>query len=84
MCSSDLFDPILSRVIEVMLPDDILGEYTVTLRIGGEIVETREILAGTVSTEFEITGTEEGTVEYEIWVKDNFYTSGSVELTKDE
>ena len=75
------FDPILSQVVEVMLPDDIMGEYTVELKINGETVETRKILAGTVSTEFEITGDKAGTVEYEIWVKGNFYTSGSVELT---
>ena len=78
------FDPILSQVIEVMLPDEILGEYTVTLKIGGETVETRQILSGTVSTEFEITGKEAGTVEYEIWVQDNFYTKGSVELIENE
>ena len=78
------FDPILSQVVEVMLPDEILGDYTVELKIDGETVETRQILAGTVSTEFEITGTKEGTVEYEIWVKGTLYTSGSVELTADE
>ena len=78
------FDPIYSQVVEVALPDDVLGDYTVTLRINGEIVETRKILAGTVTAEFEISGDKEGTVEYEIWVKDNFYTSGSVELTENE
>jgi len=78
------FKPILSQIIEVMLPGEILGEYTVTLKIGDEVVQTRQILPGTVSTEFEITGEEEGTVEYEIWVQDNFYTKGSVELTADE
>ena len=76
------FDPVYSKVIQVMLPDDVFGDYTAELRINGEIVETREILAGTISTEFEITGKEKGTVEYEIWIKGNKHTFGTVELTE--
>ena len=78
------FDPVYSEVVLVMLPDDVFGDYTAELRINGEVVETRQILAGTISTEFEITGKEKGTVEYEIWVKGNLHTKGSVELTEDE
>ena len=78
------FDPVYSKVIQVKLPDDVFGDYTAELRIGDEIVETRQIPAGTISTEFEITAREKGTVEYEIWVKGNLHTKGSVELTEHE
>ena len=78
------FDPVYSKVIQVMLPDDVFGDYTAELRIGDEVVEIRQIPAGTISTEFEITAREKGTVEYEIWVKGNLHTKGSVELTEYE
>ena len=78
------FEQVLSQVILVMLPDDVFGDYTAELRINGETVETRQILAGTISTEFEITGTKPGVVDYEIWVKGNLHTYGSVELKADE
>ena len=78
------FEQVLSQVILVMLPDDVFGDYTAELRINGEIVETRQILAGTISTEFEITDTKPGVIDYEIWIKGNLHTYGSVELKADE
>ena len=76
------FEELFSEVVTVMLPEDILGDYTVTIKIDDEVVETREILAGTVSTEFEISG--KGTVEYEVWIAGNIYMKESVDLTEDE
>jgi len=76
------FEELPTKVITLILPDDIIGEYTVTLKSGGEVLEEREILSGTVSTQFEVSG--EGIVKYEFWIAGNLYSKESVDFSEDE
>ncbi len=71
-----------TKVITVQLPDDILGKYTLTIEINGEVVAEREILPGTVSTQFELSG--EGVQTYEVWIGGNLYQKESVDFTKND
>ena len=74
------FENLPTKVITVRLPDDILGQYRVTIEQNGEVLQEREIYPGTISTQFELSG--EGIQTYEIWVAGNLYKQESVDFTK--
>jgi len=76
------FEDLPTKVITLTLPEDIAGEYTVTLKSGGEVLEERKIVSGTVSTQFEVSG--EGIVKYEFWIAGNLYMKESVDFSEDE
>ena len=76
------FEELPTKVITLLLPDDVVGEYTVTLKSGGKVLEERKIFAGTVSTQFEVSG--EGIVKYEFWIAGNLYMKESVDFSEDE
>ena len=69
----DIFeDENVRKVFTVILPTDVIGDYTLTVKLGDEIIEEREIFAGTISADFEVSGT--GKKEYAIWIGGNPYT----------
>ena len=69
----DIFeDENVRKVFTVILPTDVIGDYTLTVKLGDEIIEEREIFAGTISADFEVSGT--GKKEYAIWIGENPYT----------
>ena len=71
--SEDIFeDENVRKVFTVILPTDVIGDYTLTVKLGDEIIEEREIFAGTISADFEVSGT--GKKEYAIWIGENPYT----------
>ena len=62
-------------------PEDIVEDYTLSIWLDGEMLEEREIFAGTVSTEFKLTG--EGVVEYELRIN-NANKGRTIEVDFDE
>ena len=53
-----------TKTITVGLSEDMMEDYTLSLWLGGELIEEREIPVGTVSTQFQVTG--KGKVKYEL------------------
>ena len=62
-------DPeLVYKVVTVELPGEMEEDYTLTIWLDGELVEEREIPAGTVSTEVELKG--KGIMEFEAKIDD--------------
>lgn len=71
----------VTKIVKVALPEDIVEDYTLSIWLDGEMLEEREIFAGTVSTEFKLTG--EGVVEYELRIN-NANKGRTIEVDFDE
>jgi hypothetical protein len=62
-------DPdLVYKVVTVELPGEMEEDYVLTIWLDGELVEEREIPAGTVSTEVELKG--KGIMEFEAKIDD--------------
>ena len=62
-------DPdLVYKVVTVELPGEMEEDYTLTIWLDGELVEEREIPAGTISTEVELKG--KGIMEFEAKIDD--------------
>ncbi|MCD7859597.1 MAG: Stk1 family PASTA domain-containing Ser/Thr kinase [Firmicutes bacterium] len=57
-------EDLVTKVVTVELPDDIVEDYVLSLWQGTTLLEERTIYLGTVSVQFEMSG--EGTVTYEL------------------
>ncbi|MBQ2892739.1 MAG: Stk1 family PASTA domain-containing Ser/Thr kinase [Oscillospiraceae bacterium] len=74
-------DDYISMVIPVMLPADKTEDYTVTIYREGVLMEERVIPAGTVSTEFSVSGKD--TMSFAILIDNVPYTTMNVTFVED-
>ena len=76
-------DPdLVDKIVTVVLPEEMVEPYTVSIWLEGEMLQTREIPVGTLSTQFNLTG--KGIMEFEVRLNDSEDNSWTIEVDFDE
>ncbi len=76
-------DPdLVNKVVTIALPDEMLEPYSVSVWQDGEMLQSRNIPVGTLSTQFVLTG--KGVMEFEIRLNESEDNSWAIEVDFDE
>ncbi len=70
------------KIVTVVLPEEMLEPYTVSVWLEGEMLQIRKIPVGTLSTQFVVRGL--GIVEFEIRLNESEANSWTIEVNFDE
>jgi len=71
-------DTYVSKRVIIELPEDQTEDYVLSVRRDGVTIEQRQIPAGALSLEIELSG--EGVMDFEIWIGDTFGWSITVDF----
>lgn len=71
-------DTYVSKRVTIELPEDQTEDYVLSVRRDGVTIEQRQIPAGALSLEIELSG--EGVMDFEIWIGDTFGWSITVDF----
>ena len=76
-------DPdLVDKIVTVVLPEEMVEPYTVSIWLEGEMLQSRTIPVGTLSTQFNLTG--KGIMEFEVRLNDSEDNSWTIEVDFDE
>jgi len=76
-------DPdLVDKIVTVVLPEEMVEPYTVSIWQEGEMLQSRTIPVGTLSTQFNLTG--KGIMEFEVRLNDSEDNSWTIEVDFDE
>ena len=76
-------DPdLVSKVVTVALPEEMLEPYTISIWLGDELLQSRQIPVGTLSTQFSLTG--KGVMEFTVKLNNSDTNSWPLEVNFDE
>jgi len=74
-------DDYIYMVIPVALPADMQTDCTITLYREGVLMEERVVPAGTISTEFRVSGKD--TMKFDVWINNEFYNTMNITFIDD-
>ncbi len=76
-------DPdLVDKIVTVNLPEEMVEPYTVSIWLNEELLHSRKIPVGTLSTQFSLTG--KGTMEFTVKLNDSDENSWVIEVDFDE
>ena len=76
-------DPdLVDKIVTVVLPEEMVEPYTVSIWLEGVMLQSRKIPVGTLSTQFSLTG--KGVMEFEVRLNDSEDNSWTIEVDFDE